>query len=138
MFEGHCLSFFSRTLINLTKAQGAFKTKKKKSLQKKQTDIQIVCCVYSANAIDFCGFPSSGCSYTISLHFHPSSFNNYPFHCRNTRGHLRDSSAIDCSHLSSAEAVCRRDQYQPPIRTTYVCVCEKECVCGAMRTALAY
>lgn len=143
VFEGHRLSFSSRTLIKALKAWGAHKTKRRENISlKKLTDIQIVCVCRIDTAIVFCGFSSLGCRLVTQFQksFLPPSFNNYPFHRRGTRGHLRDSSAIDCSHLSSGEAVCRTDRYQPPMRSTDVCVCAWVCawVCGAMRTASAY
>lgn len=102
------------SLLNWIRTQAAQPTKQKQK-QKKREGKKGKCILHL------------GYSYTnLKESFPLSLFNNYPFH-RNTRGTLRDSSAIDCSHLNSGEAVCQRDRCQTPVRTT--CVGVGKCIC---------
>lgn len=75
-------------------------------------------CIYLQNAHSFQVIVTF---YAIVIQFPPT----HPLHPHSpaiTRGYLTHSSATDCSHLSSSEAVCQRDRLQPPTRKSYVCV----------------
>lgn len=125
----------SSTFIKFIKAWGIHKTKRKnkspkKEKKRKKKAIRCLCVCRIDTSQFFVDFPSSACSCTISPFCTKTIFPSFlilqlaiPL-----QKHLRGGSAIDCSHLSSGEAVCRRESI-PASYENYVCVCVWASVC---------